>query len=437
MTMRIINNVNIVTHKEIFRGSITFCDGKITEIVRHQNASLSASDHYLLPGCIDTHVHFREPGFEEKEEIPYASMAAIAGGVTAICDMPNTNPPLDRVERINEKTQLFEEKCIVDYAFHFLGTEYNLDEIRQLQPNCVASVKVFLAGHHTAKHIMRNKEKLLALMSILKEKNILLTVHAEEESLILPDHEENYEKYTFGRGSGVARKAIETLVKACELTKCRIHILHVSSKEEINEILKAKEKGIPITFEVIPPHLFFNYQDMEEIGAKIKLSPPLRTVEDQHYLIECLKDKKVDTVGSDHAPHTLKDKQQAFKYAPPGMPGVQEMLPVLYTTFLNANVSKEEAMKLCIYYLSYQPANIFHVKNKGEIQVGKDADFTVFNVKEGVFHNRKIYTKNNWSPYENRDLQGRVEEVFIRGNRIFKQGEIILPGQRANALCFY
>jgi dihydroorotase len=436
-TMRMINNVNIVTHEEIINGSVRIHNGKITRIIRSKVPFNILSGIFVLPGLIDSHVHFREPGLEHKEDLSSASKAAIAGGMTSICDMPNTDPPLDRVRRINEKAQLFAEKCLVDYAFHFMGTEYNLDEIRQLDANSVASVKVFLAGHHTAKNIIRNKKMLLSLMSILKEKQIMLTVHAEEHSLIKPDHEENLEKYTFGRCSVVARKSIETLVKFCELTGCRVHILHVSSREEIVEILKAKERGLPITFEAIPPHFFFNYEDMKKMGNKIKLSPPLRPVEDQRYLIKCLIDKKIDLIGSDHAPHMLKEKDQAFQYAPPGMPGVQEMLPVLYTTLLNANMSMEEALKMCVYYLSYQPANLFNVKNKGGIQVGKDADFTFFNINKTAFYDGKFHTKNNWSPYEQETLIGRVEDVFIRGCQVFKQGRFFLPPQKANPLCLY
>jgi len=421
-----LKNINVVNWDEIYEANVLIQEGKITEIYRntHSNTEYPYMDmkgKYLLPGLIDSHVHLREPGLEHKEEIKTGTLAALAGGVTYVIDMPNTNPQTDSIVELNKKKKLFEKKSKTLFSLHFLGTETNLHELQKLNEGDVASIKIFMAGHHTAKNIVKDERILTKIMQIARQKNIKITVHAEDAELIDAQSEKSIEDYTFKRSGNVAGSAIKKLIRLCKKTKCSLHILHVSSIEEVKLIEDAKNRGLPITYEFIPPHLYYTYQDMYKIGNFIKLSPPLRTAADQEFLIKYLLNKKVDCIGSDHAPHSIEEKKRNFTDAPPGMPGVQEMLSVIYTLLIKRGLSVQESLKLCTYYLAFKPSEIFNIKGKGYIENNMDADFFIFDPGFECKGLQVMYTKNKWSAYENEIIMGSVEKTYINGELVYEK----------------
>lgn len=422
----LFKNAQIVSHEEVYRGDILVKEGRIYDIISSDSIYepvnyevIDLQDSYVLPGLIDSHVHLREPGLEHKEDITSGTLAALSGGITTICDMPNTNPPADTIEMLFKKHELFNNKSRVNYLLHFLGTEENLDQLAKLNKEMVASVKIFMAGHHTAKNIVTNQSTIVKIMETLKTKDIPLTVHAEDHLLIDYNKETDFNSYTLSRSSDIAVNAIKKIIQACELTGCKTHILHVSSIEEVKLIVKAKSNGLPITFEAIPPHLYFNYLDSFKYGNLIKLSPPLRTEDDRKFLLNALMNKSIDTVGSDHAPHALYEKNRLFPDAPPGMPGLQEMLIIIFTLLRRENLTIESALKLCVYYLGYMPSKIFSIHNKGLISKGRDADLVIFNPFTHRKGFRKLFTKNKWTPYSEEKLYGDVLQVYLNGTKVF------------------
>ncbi len=429
----LFKNAKIVSHEKIYEGNIIVQNGKIIDIeINDVNLLLEGFEiidlkgSYVLPGLIDSHVHLREPGLAYKEDIFSGTLAALSGGITTICDMPNTVPPTDTIKKLIEKDQLFKKSTHVDYFFHFLGTEDNLDQIKKLSKSMVVSVKIFMAGHHTAKNIVTNQSTIIKIMEILNSKGIPLTVHAEDHSMINYSNESDIESYTNSRSPLIAVSAIKKIIQSCEITGCKVHILHVSSKKEVELIRKAKDRGLPITFEAIPPHLYFNYLDYYKNGNLIKLSPPLRTENDRKFLLNALVNKTIDTVGSDHAPHTLFEKERLFPDAPPGMPGVQEMFVILFTLLIEMNVCMEDALKLCVYYLGFMPSKIFDIPNKGVISKGYDADIIVFNpyIERQGFD--ELFTKNKWTPYSKKKIYGEVLKVYLKGINVYEVEKEIL-----------
>ncbi|WP_243292485.1 dihydroorotase family protein [Bacillus sp. FJAT-47783] len=380
---------------------------------------IDATDLFILPGLVDSHVHFRTPGQTHKEDFLHGSRAAAAGGVTTIIDMPNTIPPINNLKELKNKINDVNGTSYVDYSSHFLLTNENIDEIKLLYPSFISSVKVFMCGHETAKETVFNFSYLKEVCILLKEKGLTLTAHAEYQPLFRKSNIQTPLDYSKVRDREAAIEAVKMLIQISKETSCHIHILHVSTMEEAKLLSEAKNKGINVTYEFIPPHLTFIETDFHNLGWKYKLSPALRREKDKDYLWDQLIKGNVDTIGSDHAPHTLAEKNGTEP--PAGMPGVQELLPVLYSGLLNRKVPPHLACSIIAKLCSENPANMFGIKNKGRISYGYDADLVLFSPSyEGKLS--KLYSKCSWSPYENIVLKGQVIMTFLRGFIIYKLG---------------
>ncbi|WP_243495753.1 dihydroorotase [Priestia aryabhattai] len=433
-----IINGRLVYKDQVFKGHIGVKNGKIAIITNRKdmlfNAKkiIDANDNYILPGLIDSHVHFRTPGLTYKETWKTASRAAVAGGVTTVLDMPNTNPYLSKVDLIDEKNNLIKGTSLVDYGFHFgvePGKSYYLN---LLNSNMIASVKVFLTGHHTAKNIIKDRTELEEIFRIAAQKNIILTLHAEDEDTLnlfrqynnAPTNLIEYERH-LSRSAGII-----AIGKAIELVKqygTQVHVLHVSSAEEVELLEVAAKAGYPITFETTPHQLWFDAMKDVELGSRVKLSPAIRCEKDQLKLWKSLINGTMISVGSDHAPHSNVEKKRDFYEAPPGLPGVQEILPVLITGLMKnyPDLTFEEILSKVVSVMAEGPSKLFKISDrKGRIEEGLDADFTIIDPEdEWVVKKEDIYSLCQWSAYEGETLKGRPFMTIRRGKVVYLNGE--------------
>lgn len=373
----------ILANKNIFvKGSKI---AKITSQNLKADEVIDAKNKIIIPGLIDGHVHFREPGLTHKEDFLTGSMAAAAGGITTVLDMPNTIPPTTNLQRLEEKRKLA-RKSIVNYGFHFGSTNDNIAEIGKARD--VASVKVYM-DYTTGDLKLDDYNALKKIFS----SNKTIAVHGENENIL---------------------KAIELIQHG----KNHLHFCHVSSKEELHYIRRKKIKN-SISVEVCPHHLFLTAKDLNELGNFGEMKPGLKTKDDQKALWEGIHNGKVDTIATDHAPHTKEEKMQ-MNY-PFGVPGCETMLPLL----LNALSEKKITLKKIINLCCENPAKIFKIKNKGFIKEGFDADLAIIDLNmEKEVRNNELFTKCKWSPFDGWKLKGWPVAALVNGNVSFANGKI-------------
>jgi dihydroorotase len=433
----VIINGKLVYKDKVINANVGITNEVISDIFEVSNMDyeaeiiIDAENNYVLPGLIDSHVHFRTPGLVHKETWETGSKAAVAGGITTVLDMPNTNPYLSSVPLLYEKEQQIRGNSHVDYGFHF-GVEPNkIEQLNSLEPHMVASIKVFLSGHHTAKHVITNPSDLDKIFRIAAEKKIVLTIHAEDEETLNifrkskkpPKNLIEYEEY-LPRTAGII--AIGKILELIKTYGTKVHILHVSSKEEVDLLTVAANSGYTITFETTPQQLWFDAETNIDLGSRAKLSPAIRTKMDQNSLWESLVNGSMISLGSDHAPHTIREKELDFFEAPPGLPGVQEMLSVLTTGLLLQfpKLTHDEVMSYVVSVLAYGPSHLFGINNqKGNIKVGLDADFVIIDLEnEWILKNKDIYSLCKWSAYETIKLKAKPLITIRRGEIVYKNG---------------
>jgi dihydroorotase len=433
----VIANGKVVFKDKVITTNIGVINQVITEIFEDQSieykskCTIDATNKYVLPGLIDSHVHFRTPGLTHKETWMTGSKAAVAGGITTVLDMPNTNPYLSSVSLIDEKKKLIDGNSYVDYGFHFGVEPKKIEQLESLEPDMIASIKVFLTGHHTAKNVITNLIELDNIFRIAAKKNIMLTLHAEDEEILnllkkfktTPKNLIEYEEYLPRTASIIAIGKILVLIKKYGT---KVHVLHVSSKEEVELISAAAKSGYPISFETTPHQLWFDAETNVNLGSRIKLSPAIRLEKDKIALWESLINGNMISVGSDHAPHTNEEKEMAFFDAPPGLPGVQEMVSVLTTGLLQhkLNLTHDEVMSHIVSVLSYGPAHLFGISHqKGNIKVGLDADFVILDIdNEWEVKNKDVFYLCKWSAYEKEKLKAKPLITIRRGEVVYNNG---------------
>ncbi len=339
-----------------------------------------------LPGLIDVHVHLRDPGQTEKEDFFTGTSAALAGGFTTIVDMPNNKVPIISFARLKEKITLAKGKIVCDVGFYAGSMGDNPEELQKMEPS-VVGLKLYL--NKTTGNFIIDKKTLENIFSFWKsEKPILL--HAEED--ILPD-----------------------ILQIVKKTKKRVHVCHVSKKSELTIILKAKQQGSLVTCGVTPHHLFLTNNDVKSLGNLARMKPELGTKVDQDYLWSHLSE--IDIIESDHAPHTLKEKQSST--SPYGVPNLDTTLPLLLTAVSQNRLSLEDIIRLCYT----NPASIF------AIPTDKDTRVEIDTAKEYTVTQFELKSKCGWSPYTGWKVRGKVKNVFIRGQKVFSNGELLVkPG---------
>lgn len=366
----------------------------------------------LLPAMIDPHVHFRTPGLEHKENWETAAKAAIWGGITTIFDMPNTLPPTITLERVLEKKRLIEQQLKkVDIPLHFnlyLGADkFHFDQIA-LCKNHIAGLKVFM-GSSTGNLVMDDDSSLHAAFSLAASHDLLLAIHAEDEALIherkaLFEGRTDAKAHSELRNDEVAARATAKAIELSRLYRTRLHLLHIGTKREVDLIRRAKKEGVPVTFETTPHHLFLTVDDYEKLGTKVQMNPPLRTREDADALWKAIDEGLVDTIGSDHAPHTLEEKAQGYGKAPSGIPGVETTLPLLLDACNRGKITLKQIVRL----MRERIQEIYRLQ--------PNDDFILVDMqKKATLSSDTLKTKCGWSPYEGRELQGWPVYTLLKG----------------------
>ncbi|MBI4150207.1 dihydroorotase [Candidatus Woesearchaeota archaeon] len=401
---------NVVRHIYIENGKIA----AITKELRNADKILNANGNYVIPGLIDSHVHFRDPGMEHKEDFLTGSKAAAAGGVTTVLDMPNTKPPCITVKALERKRQIAAKKSVVNYGFHFGATLDNLNELEEVDN--IASVKVYM-GSSTGDLLVDDDGALFEIFSKAK----ICTLHAESEPLI-KHFTEKYHDYKVAdvhcdiRTNMVAAEAVSRALTLAKYTGVKLYFAHTSTKDEL-DLLAGRRAFVEVT----PHHLFLSEKDMSRLDNFGKMNPPLRSKKDMEALWNGIKVGAVHTIATDHAPHTIAEKQKDYWNAPSGVPGVETMLPLLLNEVNNGNLSLTKVVELT----SINPAKIFGIKNKGFIKEGFDADLTIIdlNMVKRV-NNDELFTKCKWSPFHGWKLQGWPVTTIVNGNVVFHDGEV-------------
>jgi|WetSurMetagenome_2_1015567.scaffolds.fasta_scaffold119508_2 dihydroorotase len=415
----VLVNGKVVSHKGVKEAMVLVRKGRIAAVGRKVKVPkgvqvIDVKGMHILPGLIDAHVHFRTPGMTAKEDWTTGSKAALAGGVTTVLDMPNTNPPTTDAATLKKKREIVKKKALVNYGFFVGATTSNVDKVGKLKN--IAGVKLFM-GSSTGNLLIKDKQKL---EEFFKKVKTVLAVHAESEECI----QKNMEKvgssskvniHNLVRSPECAHEAIREVLHLAKKYGTRVHVCHVTTDREVGSLRKFKSKKV--TAEVTPHHLFLTEKDYAMYGTLIKVNPPIRGLIDQVALWEGLKKGWIDMVATDHAPHLLEEKERPYTNAPSGVPGVQTMLPLLLNAVNEKKLKLEEVVKLT----SYNPAKMFGIKNKGVISVGADADLTVVNMKmpERICH-RFLFSKCGWSPYHDWVLKGWPVMTFVNGELMFQ-----------------
>ncbi len=391
--------------------------------------TIDAQGLLLLPGVIDTHVHFREPGKEYKEDLASGARAAARGGVTSFLEMPNTEPPTIDQATLDHKLARAAQSCVVNYGFFIGATPTNLDAINTAAP--VAGIKVFM-GCSTGGLLVDKDEDL---ERIFANGERLIAVHAEDESRMHTRRELFADRrdsavHSEIRDNQCALIATERALGFSRRHKRPLHILHLSTHEEV-ELLR-RDKPAWVKAEVIPNHLFLNVKDYEHLGNRVQMNPPIRAPEDNAALWQALQDGVIDFMGSDHAPHTLSEKHQEYPNAPSGMPGVETSLPLMLTRMRDGKCTLAELQR----WMCSAPAEHYGIPNKGKLLEGWDADLTLVDMHTSlVVRNQDVFTKAKWSPYEGWKLTGWPQLTVVGGRVVYERGHI-RDGVRGQALSF-
>ena len=442
--MILLHNATIVTAEKEAVGSILVKDGKIDTILYKEEAEyipqvlsllknkpevLELEGKHVMAGGIDAHVHFREPGLTHKADMETESMAAVAGGVTYVIDMPNTNPPTTTAQTLKEKIELAKGRTAGKIAFHIGATNSNAEDVYRLiqdgdaetgiTPEDIAGVKVFM-GSSTGNMLVDDGGTLDKLFAI-KGKPVL--VHCEDEAIIKANLAAATEKYgediPFTEHENIRSRmaCIKSSIKALEMAMkhgTQLVLCHISTKEEMEMARAAKLTNPEIVAETSCNYLWFSNEDYSRLGSKAKCNPSVKTTADREALRKGLAEGMIDTIGSDHAPHLLSEKDAKYCKAPSGLPTIQQSLPVLLTI-----AAQEEIPLTRIASVFSEKASEIYKLNTGKIAKGYAADLVIFDKeKEFTVKNEDQKGKCGWTPYEGETLKGVIETVIVDGKMI-------------------
>ncbi len=427
----LIKNINVVDSEEIKKLDILikgkFID-KIDFNISEFNGCkiIDGKNKFLFPGLIDDQVHFREPGLTHKGTIYSESRAAVAGGVTSYFEMPNTNPQTTTIENLKNKFDIAANNSLANFSFMFGGTNSNLSEIKKIDFNQIPGIKLFL-GSSTGDMLVDDYE---VIEDIMKFSKVPVVVHSEDESIIKNNLNKYLEKYGDNipieyhpkiRSEEACLKSTLKIIDLAKKCNSRLHVFHLSTKSEskLFEILPLENKNI--TSEVCIHHLSFNDLDYKEKGAFIKWNPAVKSELDQDALWEALNSDRIDIVATDHAPHTLDEKQNNYLNCPSGGPLVQHSLIVMFEHYLNKKITLQKIVeKMC-----NNPANIFNVNKRGYIKEGYFADLVILdpNKKQTISSDNILY-KCGWSPFEGETFNSVITHTFVNGHLAYNNGNL-------------
>ena len=455
-----IKNATLVNEGQTFVASVFVSDGKIAKIIRESQVPelvegpvdtesafrqaqrpstqvIDATGKYLIPGIIDEHVHFREPGLTHKADIYTESRAAVAGGVTSFMDMPNTMPQTTTQELLQQKFDLAAEKSLANYSFYLGATNDNLAEVVKTDPKRVCGIKLFM-GSSTGNMLVDKNEVLVRLF---RESPCLIAAHCEDEQTI---HENTVRcKDLAAKGEVVVDASIHPFVRtmeACyrssskavdmaEKFGARLHVLHISTQKELslfrNDIpLKDKK----ITAETCPHYLCFDNRDYERKGFAIKCNPAIKSHRDKEALLQALHDGLIDTIGTDHAPHLLEEKMtDDYFTSKSGFPSIQHSLEIM---------AELVDMPLLVQLMCHNPAILYQIDRRGFIREDYHADLVLVDMNTShLISDKDEYSKCGWTPYDGVGVHSRVTHTFVNGNLVFENGAFH-EEEKGTRLCF-
>lgn len=424
----IFKNATVVNHDGTGKRDIGVRNGRIAALGVLEPACadrvVDCTGLHIIPGMIDSQVHFREPGLEHKEDLESGARSAVLGGVTAVFEMPNTRPLTTSAQMLADKVKRARGRMHCDFAFWVGGTRENAHEADVLErlPGA-AGIKVFM-GSSTGDLLVDDDEGVRA---ILKNTRRRAAFHSEdEERLNARKHlrvENDAASHPVWRDETAALTSTQRLVRIARETGARIHVLHVSTAEEIVFLQDHKDVA---TLEVTPHHLTLTADDYARLGTLIQMNPPVRPTRHRDGLWRGVGQGIIDVIGSDHAPHTLEEKQQPYPASPSGMTGVQTIAPIMLDHVNAGRLTLERFVDLT----SHGPNRIFGISRKGRIAVGYDADLTVIDLKRReTLTNAMTGSKADWTPYDGKTVTGWPVGTVVRGHCVMWEGEIVTPGQ--------
>lgn len=416
----------LVTPSGVAVGDVGVAGGRIVDVGALDPASadqvLDCRGLHVLPGLIDSQVHFREPGLEHKEDLGTGTAAAALGGITAIFEMPNTKPNTDTEERLTDKVRRGREKSWVDFAFFIGATNENAPELGRLErlPGC-SGVKVFM-GSSTGSLLVED-DAMLA--EVLRSGTRRVAIHAEDEMRLrerrhLVDGESaTAHLHPVWRDDETALRATQRILRLARRHGRRVHVLHITTAEEAE--LLARHKDVA-TMEVLPQHLVMHAPDCyDRLGTYAQMNPPIRGERHQRALWEALRRGVVDVIGSDHAPHTREEKDAGYPKSPSGLTGVQTTVPLLLNAVHEGKLTLERLVDL----LAHGPQRVFGIASKGRLAVGYDADLTVVDLKkEHVITDDEQASRVGWTPYAGWKLTGFPVRTIVRGRSVMIDGQL-------------
>ncbi|MDR2287055.1 MAG: dihydroorotase [Prevotellaceae bacterium] len=431
--MMIIKNANILNEGKIFEGSVRIENGIIKKIFTGNDdfsdtLTIDARNKLLMPGVIDDQVHFRDPGLRHKGDIFSESRAAAAGGVTSFMDMPNTSPPTLSSELLEEKYSVASRNSLINYSFYLGASNGNIAEINKIDPKTICGVKVFM-GSSTGNMLVDNDDTLAAIFS---ESPVIVAVHCEDEDTV----RQNSALYRQKFGDDIptschpairsAEACYKSSSKAVELAtkyNTRLHVLHLSTARELDLFERITENYIPrITAEACVHHLWFSDSDYETLGNRIKCNPAIKSATDRDALREAVGNGKIAVVATDHAPHTVDEKQKKYFSAPSGLPLIQHSLSAMLEMYRQGIFSLFDIVeRMC-----HAPARLFDIHHRGFIREGYYADLTLVDMNAGYSPCKdNILYKCGWSPFEGVTFSTRVEKTWVNGSIVFDNGKIM------------
>jgi len=425
---RIFSGGTVVNHDGLSLRDIGVKDGRIAAIGHlHKSQAgevVDCTGLHILPGVIDSQVHFREPGLEHKEDLETGSRAAVLGGVTAVFEMPNTKPLTTSEEALADKVRRGRGRMHCDFAFWLGGTHENAAFVGELErlPAC-AGIKVFM-GASTGDLLVDDDEGVRAILQNTRRR---AAFHSEDEARLQARLDLRVSgdaaSHPVWRDEKVALLSTQRLVAIARQTGARIHILHISTAEEIAFLADHKDLA---SLEITPHHLTLTSDDYARLGSLIQMNPPIRAPHHAAVLWQGVGAGIIDVFGSDHAPHTREEKQKPYPASPSGMPGVQHCVAIMLDHVNAGRLTLERLVDLT----SHGPNRIFGISRKGRIAVGYDGDLTIVDLKrQATIRNEESGSKAGWTPYDGKQVTGWPAGTIIRGQIVMWEGEIVTPAQ--------
>ncbi|MCL2072975.1 MAG: dihydroorotase [Marinilabiliaceae bacterium] len=445
----LIKNATVINEGETFKGSLLINGEHIEKIFRNADnqhinnktvpllsadKEIDAENHFLIPGIIDSHVHFRQPGLTHKGDIFSESRAAIAGGITSFMDMPNTIPQTTTVLELEKKFEIASQSSLANYSFFIGATNNNFKELLKINRRNVCGVKLFM-GASTGNMRVDNNE---TLENIFKEVNLPISAHCEDESII----NANFEKYRKIFSDNIPYKyhsdirdeeaCYRSTAKAVELAEkynSKLNILHISTERELSLL----NNNIPlemkkVTGEVCVHYLWFDNSFFDNLEWRIKCNPSIKTFKDRDALRKAIIDNKIDLISTDHAPHTIEEKQQPYIQSPSGLPLVQHSLLAIFELTEQEIFTKEKAVeKMC-----HAPAKLFSINKRGFIREGYYADIVLIKADSWTAKDESSFYKCKWTPFSGVTFLNMITHTFVNGHLAYESGKFndFLAGQR-------